>query len=131
MIAGIGVDIVEVARFARWDKYRDKQLLRLFTQKEIVYCRSTAGKAAERFAVRFAAREAFYKAFSSAYPDNKVPFLTLCKALEVQNTALCAPSLQVAWSQLGCSPLHVQITLSHSAAQAIAMVVLENPVAMQ
>lgn len=126
MIAGIGVDIVEIARFNTWHRYADKRLLRIFTEHEIAYCRAIECKTAERLAVRFAAKEAFYKAFSQARPQHGLPFLTLCKALEVRNASSGAPSLQVAWDLLGYPALITHISLSHSSTQAVAMVILEE-----
>src|SRR5260221_7060347 len=83
MIIGIGVDTVEIKRFALWHTYSRKKLFRIFSQEEIDYVLSNQQKSAERFAVRFAAREALYKALSYAYPDIKIPFLTLCASVSV------------------------------------------------
>src|SRR5437660_10642865 len=79
MILGIGVDTVDIQRFALWNSYSRKKLLRIFSPQEIDYCLSNQQKSAERFAARFAAREALYKALSYAYPHKKIPFLTLCR----------------------------------------------------
>ncbi len=38
MILGIGTDIIQVERFKSWQKYSKEQLLRIFTQSELVYC---------------------------------------------------------------------------------------------
>src|ERR1700760_1560832 len=79
MILGIGVDTIEIERFASWQTYSRQKLLRIFSQEEIDYVLSNQQKSAERFAVRFSAREALYKALSYAFPDKKIPFLMLCK----------------------------------------------------
>ncbi|MBI2653873.1 holo-ACP synthase [Candidatus Woesearchaeota archaeon] len=60
---GIGADIVRVNRFeiVKNDK---KFLNKVFSKKEIEYCRNKAN-AAERFAAKFAGKEAVMKAFSA------------------------------------------------------------------
>ena len=78
MICGIGVDSVEIERFAGWSDYSLKKLSRIFSDEEIEYCLQQKNKISERFAVRFAAREALFKAFSYAFPNYTIPFLTLC-----------------------------------------------------
>ena len=62
MIYGIGVDLVKVARIERvLARYGDRFLARVFTEREIAYCRGKSWAAAG-FAMRFAAKEAFSKA---------------------------------------------------------------------
>ena len=54
-----GVDLIEIARIERvLENHRERFLVRVFTQNEILYCR---GRAAE-LAARFAAKEAVSKA---------------------------------------------------------------------
>ncbi|GAG59168.1 unnamed protein product, partial [marine sediment metagenome] len=78
MIFGIGIDSVEIKRFAYWRQFNKKTLQRIFSSEEIDYCFITPVKSAERFAVRFAVREAFFKAYSSAFPEKIAPFLMIC-----------------------------------------------------
>ena len=62
MIYGIGVDLVKVARIERvLARYGDRFCARVFTEREIAYCRGKSWAAAG-FAMRFAAKEAFSKA---------------------------------------------------------------------
>ena len=62
MIYGIGVDLVKVARIERvLGRYGDRFCARVFTEREIAYCRGKSWAAAG-FAMRFAAKEAFSKA---------------------------------------------------------------------
>ena len=62
MIYGIGVDLVKVARIEQvLERYGDRFLERVFTEREIAYCRGKAW-AASALAMRFAAKEAFSKA---------------------------------------------------------------------
>ena len=50
MILGVGIDAVEIARFADWHTKSDKQLRRIFSEEEMAYCLSVPAKTAERFA---------------------------------------------------------------------------------
>jgi holo-[acyl-carrier protein] synthase len=60
-IAGLGVDICEIARMERALARHPTMRERVFTPEEIAYCEGKA-RPAESFAGRFAAREAVIKA---------------------------------------------------------------------
>ena len=63
MIKGIGVDIVEIDRIkSAIQKYGKTFLDRIFTKKEISYCRRGKRSGFAEFSARFAAKEAFSKA---------------------------------------------------------------------
>ncbi|HUS18658.1 MAG TPA: holo-[acyl-carrier-protein] synthase [Terriglobales bacterium] len=65
MIVGTGIDITEVSRIAAAiARYGDRFLQRVYTPREIAYCRSKRN-ASERFAARFAAKEAAMKAIGT------------------------------------------------------------------
>ncbi|MGZ9252734.1 MAG: holo-ACP synthase [Candidatus Deferrimicrobiaceae bacterium] len=65
MIAGIGVDIVDVARIqALLGRYGERFLHRVYTEAETAYAMSGANKA-ERLAGRFAVKEAVMKALGT------------------------------------------------------------------
>jgi holo-[acyl-carrier protein] synthase len=124
MILGIGVDSVEINRFSQWHTYSQEKLRRIFSSQEIDYCLSN--QSAERFAVRFAAREALYKALSYAFPNTKIPFLTLCASVSIiKRDGL--PHLMI-HNNLGIdmSDLTLHLSLSHSRAIATAFVVIEK-----
>lgn len=63
MIEGFGVDIVEVKRIkSAVRKWGGKFLSKVYTKRELAYCRSR-GVPEQHLAARFAAKEAVYKAF--------------------------------------------------------------------
>lgn len=128
MIAGTGVDIIEIVRFAHWHNYPRAQLRKIYSESEIAYCLTDTQKSAQRFAVRFALREALFKAVRVAMPENSVPFLTLCKAITLQQTPQTPPKILVHWQALHIAePAYtVHISLSHSKTMAIAQVILEE-----
>lgn len=125
MIVGTGVDITEVARIRQvLERHGERFLQRVFTQEEIRYC---AGKVnmAERLAARFAAKEAGMKAIGTGlrggitwkdtevvrYPGQRPQLVFHGRAAEIA-------------SALGCKRTH--LSLSHTAEQAIAHVILES-----
>ena len=70
MIEGFGVDIVEVKRIRdAVKKFGGRFLNRIFTKRELAYCKSK-GVPEQHLAARFAAKEAVYKAFGG---DGKNP----------------------------------------------------------
>jgi len=121
MIRGIGIDSVEIHRFAQWHTYAQKKLLRIFSEQEIAYCLRDERNSTERFAVRFAAKEAFFKAFSYAYPEVYIPFLTMCRYVSIQKRAgrpfLCIEQLNL---EMRC-----HLSLTHTDNVAMAFVVIE------
>ena len=65
-LAGVGVDIVEIARMERILERTPRFARRVFTDEERAYCESTARPAAH-YACRFAAREATLKALGCGF----------------------------------------------------------------
>lgn len=65
-LAGIGVDMLEIARMQRVMDRRPSFLRRVFTDDERAYCERTA-RPAEHYAGRFAAREAVLKALGTGF----------------------------------------------------------------
>lgn len=65
-LAGIGVDMVEIARMEKVLARRPNFAKRVFTEEEQAYCTSKA-RPAQHFAARFAAREAVLKALGTGF----------------------------------------------------------------
>ena len=64
--AGIGVDLLEIARMQRAMERTPRFVKRIFTEEEQAYCLRTA-RPAQHFAARFAAREAVLKALGTGF----------------------------------------------------------------
>lgn len=64
--AGVGVDIVEIARMERIRQVTPGFFPRVFTEEECAYCESTS-RPAVHYACRFAAREAVLKALGTGF----------------------------------------------------------------
>ncbi len=114
---GVGVDVVDVERFALAMKRHPRILERLFTDQE----RRDAKSRPERLAARFAAKEAVLKTLQSGVGA------VAWRSIEVRKAPSGAPSIhlyeeaeQLALGH-GVSTLHV--SLSHTALSAVAFVV--------
>jgi len=129
MIRGIGIDSVQINRFAHWSTFSRKQLERIFSPAEIDFCLSVPIKSAERFAARFAVREALFKAISQLKTKTYVPFLTLCKLAHVERNAQGVCWLVVDWQKITndyTDSLHAHLSMTHDKEHAIVVVIIEG-----
>ena len=125
MIVGSGIDLVEIERIQHSiDRYGSRFLDRVYTPAEQAYCLRKR-KAAESFAARFAAKEAGAKALGTG-----ISFGVNWLEIEVVRAPGGRPTLrfhgraaQIA-SAMGVARSALSIT--HTAALAMASVVLEN-----
>jgi holo-[acyl-carrier protein] synthase len=124
MIAGIGVDLVNIPRFAQLMERRgDAAVARFFTEAEAERCRASKS-VVESFAGRFAAKEAFFKALGTGWGLGG-----RWTEVEVVSAPSGAPSLRLsgraaeAAAEQGVARIHLSIT--HTDETAAAFVVLE------
>ena len=125
MIVGTGIDIAEVPRIREAiERHGQRFLKRIFTEGEIQYCESKANRI-ERYAARFAAKEAGMKAIGTGWnhgvrwrdievarkPGGRPTLLLHGKAAEFAN-------------KLGAT--NIALSLTHTAEQAMAQVILEG-----
>jgi len=125
MIAGIGVDIVEIARIqAMLDRYGDRFLRRVFTVAESAYAMSGANKA-ERLAGRFAVKEAVMKALGTGKSLGILwgDVETVRGRSGKPEVRLHGQAMKLAKSR-GGGAVHVSIT--HDGGKAVAFVILEK-----
>ncbi len=63
----VGIDLVQVSRVAEsLERFGDRFLRRVFTEREVAYASADPAQTAERLAARFAAKEATLKALDLA-----------------------------------------------------------------
>jgi holo-[acyl-carrier protein] synthase len=125
MILGTGIDIAEVARIRQAiERFGDRFLQRIYTAGEIRYCESKANRE-ERYAARFAAKEAAMKALGTGWSHG-----VRWRDCEVTRLPGGRPTMtfhgkagEIA-GKLGVS--NIALSLTHTADQAIAQVILEN-----
>ena len=116
-----GTDIIEVSRIKQSiDDLGEKFLERIYTKKEIQYCKSRGKSMYERFAGRFAAKEAVFKALSSELEDK---YQICWKDIECLNDENGRPFVTV----LGIDEKKIEnidISISHCKDYAVANVVV-------
>lgn len=137
MILGLGIDLVEVARFEPWTAYNPERLSRVFSAVELADCRDANGRlGAEKLAVRYAAKEALYKALSATLVSLKLTnqqfgLLALAPLVSVRHDTWGVPTLDVAWEAIAqltgsqLPALSVNVSLSHERTIAAAVVTIE------
>ena len=125
MIVGTGIDIAEVPRIRRAiERFGDRFLHRIFTAGEMRYCDSKANRM-ERYAPRFAAKEAAMKALGTGW-NHGVRWRD-CEVTRLPGgrptMAFHGVAAEFA-TRLGVK--NAALSISHTAEQAIAQVILEN-----
>ena len=130
MIAGIGLDLVDVAAFR--DQLADAASAfadGTFTPAERAAATQGPGDPALHLAVRFAAKEAFVKAWSTARRGHPPALATLdLREIEVVHDPWGRPGLHVhgqVRAALGAG-LRLHLSLSHDGPCAGAMVIVEE-----
>ena len=134
MILGVGIDTIEIERFADWYDHPKEKLQKLFADQEITYCLESKETSAQRFAARFAAKEAFFKAwqYSCIIRDVQTAnrtLLMLAKYVSVMNLENGCPTLQVDWQSLLPTLKEepkAHISLTHTKKAATAIVIIEQ-----
>jgi holo-[acyl-carrier protein] synthase len=125
MIVGTGVDITEVDRIeAAVKRFGDRFLKRVFTPAEVRYCLGKPN-AAERLAARFAAKEAGMKAIGTGLRGGVTWQDVEVLRMPGQRPVLAFHGKAAEFAaRLDCKRTH--LSLSHTADQAIAHVILES-----
>ena len=126
MIVGLGIDAVDIDRIERMLAAKgDRILHRLFTGEELSYL-STKVAPAQHLAVRIAAKEATYKALAGNDLARGIGW----REVEVFSRDDGAPQLRLhgraadRYAELSATSIHVSLT--HSAATAVAVVIVER-----
>ncbi len=116
-----GVDIVEVNRIQLLiNEHKDLFLQKVFTEKEIEYCKNAKAHIYESFAVRFAAKEAVFKALNVEINNNYIDW----KYIEILNEETGRPivDLKDKLAAYKKDIENIDISLSHEKEMAIASV---------
>ena len=124
MIVGTGIDLAEVNRIGEAiERYGNRFLDRIYTAAEIAYVERKANRH-ERYAARFAAKEAGMKAIGTGWRRG-----VRWKDFEVINLASGRPTLQLHGVAAKIADTmhvrHIALSLTHTAMQGMAIVILE------
>jgi len=124
MIAGLGIDIIEVRRIAEKIEKGNGFRELVFSAREIAYCESKTHKY-EHYAARFAAKEAFFKALGTGWLNG-----TAFNEVEIINNEQGKPEIAL----LGVTSdtintlgnFSITVALTHIKSTASAVVILET-----
>lgn len=113
---GIGVDIIDISRFAKLDRKKDKLFLsRIFTPSEIKYSFSKV-KSAQHLAARFAGKEAIVKCLKG------LGITAYYKQIEIINDKSGIPKAKLNDKKLS-TKTEILLSLSHCKDKAIAFAI--------
>ena len=124
MIAGLGIDLIEVERVAASISKEGGFRELVFSPKEIDYCEKKANKF-EHYAARFAAKEAFFKAMGTGWTEG-----TSFNEVEITNDDKGKPQLTLLGatreSMVSWGLIKILVSLSHQKTMASAVVIIEK-----
>ncbi len=125
MIAGIGIDIVDIGRIeALLSRYGNRFTERVFTEAEASYAQQSV-KRAERLAGRFAVKEAVLKAFGTGKSQG-----IRWRDVETVRGPMGRPKVILYgnainfMNKLNADTIHV--TIAHDGGKAVAFVIIET-----
>lgn len=124
MIVGTGIDLCDVGRMRdAIERHGERFKNRVFTAAEVAYSERKANRF-ERYAARFAAKEAAMKALGTGWRG------VAWRDFEVTNLASGRPTLAFHGKAAEVAERrgvrNISLTLTHTAGQAMALVILEN-----
>ena len=124
-IVGTGVDLAEVDRIAQSLRtFGTRFQERVFTPGEIAYCERFKNRA-ERYAARFAAKEAGMKALGTGWRQG-IRWVDLEVVRQPGGRPTLVFSGEAARIAERMGVRHVALSLTHTAQQALAQVILEG-----
>lgn len=123
MILGVGTDLIEIQRIQRAIERNPHFLERVYTEKEIAYCRRKA-RPWQSYAARFAAKEAVGKAFGTGLGPIGLTEIEIVNGPNGQPQVTLYGAAQALAAERKVRRVH--ISLSHSEAYAMATAVLEG-----
>jgi holo-[acyl-carrier protein] synthase len=125
MIVGTGIDIAEVPRIAESiNRFGERFIHRVFTEGEIRYC-DTKGNRFERYAARFAAKEAAMKALGTGW-NNGVRWRDVEVVREPGQRPTIKFHAKAAEVAARLKTKNISLSITHTAQQAMASVILES-----
>ncbi|MHA4810353.1 holo-ACP synthase [Flavitalea flava] len=124
MIAGLGIDVIEVERVAAGLAKEAGFRELVFSKNEIAYCEAKTNKF-EHYAARFAAKEAFFKAIGKGWSEG-----TAFNEVEIINDTAGKPELALLGAtkntMVSWGVIKISVSLSHIKTIASAVVIIEK-----
>ncbi len=124
MVAGVGIDLIEVERIKHNIEKDTGFKKMIFSEKEIAYCEVKTNKF-EHYAARFAAKEAFLKAIGTGWTEG-----THFNEIEIVSDSEGKPEMvllgKTKKSLSGLAIIKILVSLSHLKTLATAVVIIEK-----
>ncbi|NUO07642.1 MAG: holo-ACP synthase [Candidatus Brocadia sp.] len=118
----VGIDIIEIKRIEKLFSANEDFLRRVYTEKEVEYCKQKKNKY-QHFAARFASKEAMFKALGTGWVGNMK-----WTDIELLNDEMGRPYLNLYGSVKEMAEKkrinNISVSLSHCRDYAIAQVLL-------
>ncbi len=125
LIAGLGVDIVEIERFARALERTPRIKQRVFTEDERWYCEHKP-KPEVHYALRFAAKEAVWKALGSGFSGMKFGDVEIARDDRGRPIAKLTGNARRAADEAGVIEIHLSLSFTHTTAVASAVALTQK-----
>ncbi len=126
MIAGLGVDIVEIDRMAAALERHPGMRERLFSEQERAYCEKR-NKPEVHYALRFAAKEAVLKALGTGFAGMKFTDVEVARDAGGRPTPRLSGRAAEVAEQIGVRELHLSLSYTHTTAVASAVAITGDP----
>jgi holo-[acyl-carrier protein] synthase len=126
MIAGLGVDIVEIQRMAAALERHPGMRERLFSERERAYCEKR-NKPEVHYALRFAAKEAVLKALGTGFAGMKFTDVEVARDAGGRPTPQLSGRAAELAEQMGVRELHLSLSYTHTTAVASAVAITGEP----
>lgn len=125
LVAGLGVDIVEIDRFERVLARHPRLKQRLFSEDERWYCEHKANPAVH-YALRFAAKEAVLKVLGTGFAGIKFSDVEVTHDSKGKPLPLLTGAARQRADELGIIETHLSLSYTHKTAVASAVAVTER-----
>ena len=123
MIKGTGIDIIDIKRIKTAIEDDTKFIEKIFTKREIDYCRAKHKKEIH-YAARFASKEAFFKALGTGWR-----YGMKWHEISIKNNSLGKPEIEISGKVEDFFKKHklktIHLSISHTRELAIAQVIIE------
>ncbi len=117
-----GVDICSVIRIKNvYQKFGEKFLRRILTDKELLYVKSSAPHLVTRLAARFAAKEAMLKVLGTGIVGTSWKEIEVSRAVSGEPSIVLYGRAKVRASELGLK--NIALSISHEKEYAVAFIV--------
>jgi holo-[acyl-carrier protein] synthase len=125
VIAGLGVDIVEIDRMRQALERRPKLKQRLFSSEEQAYCEER-GRPEVHYALRFAAKEAVLKALGTGFSGMRFTDVEVVREPSGKPAPKLSGRAAEFAEEAGVVELHLSLSFTHTTAVASAVAITER-----